>query len=806
METIYEQFRELYKDEQTETIHQAYKTAIEAKIVQSPEVLNVLVETGTAPIHYESPDLWLGRGSNQTGQNNYGKLLEEIRRDLSQSKVLKSRQDAWDAFTNNLYTIFVAYHTLRKLIKQGNDLESYSAMTASKILDKLKADEIDLVEPLDKFTVVEAWEDMEKGDSSRAIISPIIRLVLKKPRVLATLIRGEMLEDLRERELLHQKRIILELQLNDILRKDYPEISERDYAKVRNAHLSLLDPHEELNLENQLFRLYQEGMLSENLSEKIENQLKLIVIPSETDVSEAKALARAIREEGEKEQFSILSPKEDSDLYQKQEIQGLREPAIVTEDGPLALLSPFDTSQKISIKGNVYPSIAYYELATRLQKIDPKADIVNRSISGIERDLQVAEQEFYQTQLKRLATLGLETKFQDPLSREVLLATGDHELVWNDPSDPILGVGEPGRENFIGLELQRLRAQYRDEVPTEPIEITETTSLEQLMQNKILQTWVTMRLRDMCTTLVLFQERMLLQGQVDFNMDEAGDTILDNIYRPCTVIANLKRIEVPQSVHQTIKTCMNTLGNDSVSDKLIASLWTRVASLLDFAIDKGQIKTEADLLLLLNKVEQYISKPKQCELILDDEEANCTLWALIGLNLSVAQIYADLGLSCCTVTAGDLALGTSILLNLPRLRFLDVGESIFSLLDSKDKGMSPSTFREQEVSFRDMDGTEDEPMAAFEEDEGGSQTDFADIGFTSSSVTFTIHELAQIAQILQQDLHAIQTRGFEQQSPKEIDIGDSEVRLVEQYLNFILQYELSPQIKLNRINFFSTPK
>ena len=130
------------------------------------------------------------------------------------------------------------------------------------------------------------------------------------------------------------------------------------------------------------------------------------------------------------------------------------------------------------------------------------------------------------------------------------------------------------------------------------------------------------------------------------------------------------------------------------------------------------------------------------------------------------------------------------MLNLPRLQFLDVQESIFSLLD-KPGEFSP---------------TEEEAPVYESDEENNYQGNYEEIGLRMSDVIFTTRDIAQISQILRQSFHGILTQGTEYQNLIEVDIKDEEIKVLEKYLNFVLQYELSQQVKINRVNFFSTPK
>jgi len=65
------------------------RTVLRLKFIQHPRLKDLLLDTGDDHLVEDSPtDYWWGIGADQSGQNQLGNLLEELRDELSKSSSL----------------------------------------------------------------------------------------------------------------------------------------------------------------------------------------------------------------------------------------------------------------------------------------------------------------------------------------------------------------------------------------------------------------------------------------------------------------------------------------------------------------------------------------------------------------------------------------------------------------------------------------------------------------------------------------------------------------------------------------------
>ena len=112
--------------------------------------------------------------------------------------------------------------------------------------------------------------------------------------------------------------------------------------------------------------------------------------------------------------------------------------------------------------------------------------------------------------LEFFSTKGLDKKFEDRGLEDLLLMTGYSKLIYNDFSDPILGVGDKKQNikglNYIGEYLMKLRMKYRELRKNETFDkLDESHISEILTEDPFMKEWLRMRVTDMCKVVTIMK-------------------------------------------------------------------------------------------------------------------------------------------------------------------------------------------------------------------------------------------------------------------------------------------------------------
>lgn len=664
--TVGDQFSKLYEDEKYDRRKEALEIAVNAKLKQNPELEEELIETDNRPIIYVSRGKWMGKKSpdDDDGENNYGKILMAIRYRLKGERDQRIRMKDESKREETMYEIYLAYNNLQRLISAGNNLNDYNGLTAPQVLKKMEENGINVLRVPDKVVVVSEARRKNYGIGPRAsggILNNDMFLVLKKPKILVSLVRGSYLGKERDRKLNKVPGLILDMYCDYILKKSkqFQDIDPKDYAKARKQQLDTLPVLERHNLGKELANLYERGMLSESLSKNIDVAIETLDIPSEEDVKDAKEMANVIRGSisfsDQQENISISSRPSGS-------------PIIIWENDPiqpdptykLKGLSPLDTSVNIRIGSKNYPSITYYCIAVELTKcclglkkrkvdfvpdraynmmlVDGKGSFLD--LRTLERKLERLSQEAYREKLMANTKEALKVKFSDRMAQNVLLSTKNANLVYDDRNDPILGTKLPEAFNYVGKELMRLRDDIRESrketgYMNDVGDVLSLKVLHTVFQNDFLRSWFNMRVRDMCSVIMVMKDYMYLKYQILQKITpEFITSVLDGIYQPCsTIFATANDINVPPPMQfirmvEKYKGFLGFIPSPEDKEKVLDIMWRRLAVIIYYLMKHLEQSTTNNIAIVLKKVEELASLTKNCVKVLHDEKENCIFSAL----------------------------------------------------------------------------------------------------------------------------------------------------------------------------------
>jgi predicted NAD-dependent protein-ADP-ribosyltransferase YbiA (DUF1768 family) len=170
------------------------------------------------------------------------------------------------------------------------------------------------------------------------------------------------------------------------------------------------------------------------------------------------------------------------------------------------------------------------------------------------------------------ALVGLTTKFKDKSLQDLLLLTGDREIVWNSTQDIYLGIGtkeNPG-SNMIGNNLMSIREMIATErSQSEDVQIETDFILRFVESDSFVMEWVERRLGEMCSIVTNFQQYLKVRDDLTINIDKKERLVqmieftLSTVYQPNMYTVNLTesaKSEVPQFFTDMVWKCGGIKG------------------------------------------------------------------------------------------------------------------------------------------------------------------------------------------------------------------------------------------------------
>lgn len=670
LSTVGDQFSQLYEEEKDNRRKEALEIAVNAKLDQNKELADELLATGNRPIVYVSRGKWMGKASpDDDGKNNYGKILMAARHRLRSEQNQQIRSENQHKQEEELYEIYLAYTNLQNLIRRGDNLNKYQGLTATQVLTKMSEDGIEVSRVPDQEVIISEAKRKNYGVGpapAGGILNNDMFMILKKPKVLTALVRGSYLGKERERKLNRVPGLILDMYCDYLLKKaeQFQDVKPEDYPKARRQQLDTLPLLERTNLSKELDNLYQRGMLSESLSKNIDDTIKGLDIPSAEDVNDANDMANAIR-------GSIRLTSQNIGLASS---RPSGTPVLVWEGDPpksdptykLKGLSPLDSSVLIRVQGKIYPSITYYcivveftncciglekritgnetyipEKAYNMLKVEGTGSFLD--LRALERKLDRLSSESYREKLMNNARTALRVKFRDRSSQNVLLSTKNAKLIYDDRNDEILGSKKPEAFNFVGKELMRLREEIRksrkDSGYMEDLgDVLSLKVLYTVFQNDFLRGWFNMRIRDMCSVIMVMKDYMYIKYKVLQNITPGFVTsVLDGVYQPCsTIFATAEEITVPPPspfLHmvQKYKGFLGFIPSREDQEKVLEIMWKRLAVIIYYLMKHLEQSTSNNIAIVLKKIEGLASLTKNCTKVLPNDKENCIFSALCNI-------------------------------------------------------------------------------------------------------------------------------------------------------------------------------
>lgn len=315
---IYQVYERAANDELLSTLRKAVDNAYNT-LLKNTELQKILLGTGDFPIGYESLDPFLGVGQDRKGENLIGKILMQIRHNLRMKKFIDIENKKEIAKYKNIYDIYLAYTVLLiETRKNKKSLSEYLGLSPEQIINKFGAHNLVSGVP-SQDTVIKLY----KYDK----LNPIVMREIFQPGTLVVSIRKNEIRNLRnsleeakddiifnsyleymitrnctnaiDKEVQYLLDIQDKIRLNsegeskqikEVLeksRKTRDQIMEEVIENTIASEKQKISVEELEDVKKRSIDLFNIGMLSASLSDKIDGLIKELNIPTEDEIRDA---------------------------------------------------------------------------------------------------------------------------------------------------------------------------------------------------------------------------------------------------------------------------------------------------------------------------------------------------------------------------------------------------------------------------------------------------------------------------------------------------------------------------------------
>jgi predicted NAD-dependent protein-ADP-ribosyltransferase YbiA (DUF1768 family) len=810
---IKEVFESYYKQSIQDTTRKAMDKAIEKKF-KNDDLKELLISTGDSPLVYISGNAFMGMGVDNKGVNLLGKSLMQLRHrfliSYKEEKKNKNRQENDEA----VYLAYLAHIALVDSIRnKDSNLREFFGKTHKEIVEKYGKSTL-VNSNADKQTILNLYK--KNG------LSILVRLSIENPEQLVLGVRKQYLENLRTRLIQKRKTIVFDMYADYTLAKNFSNVEPKKYEEAKEQQFKNMDWQQKADLDERLYDLYTMGMLSETLSNRIDERLANLNIPSEEDVIESiassiktittdkktgtKIVTKVVTNKSLKidknltvdDILSLMDSKDgNKKTFKRPDGSPIYFSAMPNEqsDPKYNGFSPISYTGMLDINGTQYPSISHYITASLFALLpsirtmenaypfilaNPKIP-VNGPMSFKNPELLTQTYNYmrdnsFHNELRKYTKIALDVKFENRVLQDVLVSTGYSKIEWADFSDPILGSGNRG-ENFVGKYLMTLRDFYNKEREGQNVgNLREADVTKILYSDPIIKAWLEMRVRDTCRVINVMKNYSWSKTGEDTKLNVAFVTaVLDKVYQPCSNLfarTILVKATVPHYFRMIVTNCP---GFRNAGIEIVSLIWKRIAVMIYFLIKHIKESSLSNIRAVLGSIEIMVSQKTRCVEIVENQEDNCILSAIINILKGIVEFNKTLG-NKTDITEEDIKTAASIIVN------QDIGDEI-KYIDGEEPDFIPDDLGQNKDSGFIVDNTKDMD----DEDEFVFPDDINDYDDDEPPST---EKFDLLDSILQNDFYVLDTK----------DISSFIMGAVQT----IKTYPSSKQIKQNRINFFST--
>lgn len=341
---IYQVYERANNDELVSTLRKAVDNAYNV-LLKKPELQEVLLGTGNFPIGYESLDPLLGLAQDRKGENLIGKILMQIRHNLRIRKFIDIENKKEMAKYKNIYDIYLSHSALLiEIRKNKKSLSEYLGLSPEQIINKFGAHNLVNGVP-SQDTVIKLY----KYDK----LNPIIMREIFQPGTLVINIRKNEMRNLAysleqakddiifnsyleymimrncEDNINKEVEYLLDIQdkirlnsygrsqqINEVFeksRKTRDQLMQEVIENTISSEKEKISPEELEDIKKRSIDLFNIGMLSASLSDKIDALIKELKIPTEDEIREAE-IAEIVPIEVENVSVPIKDQSDEEDI------------------------------------------------------------------------------------------------------------------------------------------------------------------------------------------------------------------------------------------------------------------------------------------------------------------------------------------------------------------------------------------------------------------------------------------------------------------------------------------------------------
>jgi len=676
---VYEYLNKYDKEYINSIISKSLKDATVHKF-KNKELEEILLTTENYPIVFISDDNILGGGREGFGKNLVGKTLMQIRDSIVAKEGEKEKK---------LYEAYTALQILENsMLEDANDLRDFAGLSQKEIIDKyiylkgMERAKLQTGVDLSKSTyqeIINKYRYMLKEPSKNIInillqggednikLVQLLEASLKRPYILILYTKKKYLSSLRFAQMKKIKDTIFDIYVNNILENRYPDLPKTKYEEAKKKEFNI-SANEYQVIQDQIYELYKKKVLPQNVMGQIKLSIKSDDVIPEKAVENIKNI--------DVDEIVRLSRPEDKKL-----VISFRSYSNF-EETPYYVLSPFIYTGMLNINGLQYPTVMHYIITMLFSTLPDVKDIENAhklillNPEGSQDDnlnydnyeqlfYKYDNEKYYQFNKlkKQLAAKGLNKKFEDIGLQELLLATGNNELIWNDPYDEILGSGfSKGGENFVGKYMMEMRDKIKKNEQT--IENIKQSDIKRIMENDIfMRSWSEMRLYDICKVVKQVKKYIIKkyeknETEVVVNSKFISD-VLNKVYYQCNdLVPDFEKIKPtpPQYFRTLVKKCFGY----NTSEDIVILLWDRIVIMIYFI--SQHVPKLKNIKNVLAKIEIAVSSKNKCIKIIDNNEDNCIISAIVNILNKLNKFNESQGYSTST-NKDDIETAINIILN-----------------------------------------------------------------------------------------------------------------------------------------------
>tara|TARA_A100001011_G_scaffold394642_1_gene487545 strand:+ start:14687 stop:17356 length:2670 start_codon:yes stop_codon:yes gene_type:complete len=826
VKSVYKLYEDIvYNNELPDKIYKIIETAIDNKLDQDEESRKILLNTGNATIKYIDNNAILGMGQEDKGLNLVGKIYQQKRAQMIRSTNIHKKDIKEQTSQIKIFEAYLAYKYLEYLIKtQKNNLSSYVNKTNDEIVKELKTiSSSPLIQTFGSFSDILPNIKEKILPVSNPQINNAIFDSIEHDRQLAQVCRRENLANLRIELEEDRDNIILTLYFEHILEIQAEKLGIK--GQIANLVSSTIEgfkkkpkvqQFQELDKLNQMIKMREEGktnintIVSDSVLDKMILNINKLKIPTDEEIEHVRSykFVKPLILENITEDYGY-QPSSGEEIMIYNELESNTDPSLKC----LSLLYPF-----IFVVGNLsYPTICHflYTMLILLLKI-PNYNInkiyndyvISKSKTGnvytLCQRIILAYKDLKNDQLiKRkqfLLSKALHKKFENRILEDILLATGNKNIIYTDYKDEILGLGndKTKSQNLTGFMLTQIRKSIKEKRRGETYDIFTEDHIEFLFKDKFFNSWINMRLADTCRVIKIIRTYLYLKNtskseqQPELNAEFVKNVIF-YIYQPCNLIFSTSdkvKIDVPEIFIEMIHSLP---GFKNADLEICNAIWKHMAIMLVILIQTIEDSSKQNLVKVLSKIQYLTSTSKTCPSLsgeLNNNLENCTLIALINV-LKGIKNFNNLYLYKKEINDLEIEAAISIIIGHDYFSNSEIKRELEKLVEDDEEDEYIETEKSDEgpiLLLHPQDDTKD----TFEDEEDDIIEDYVEILDNRNFNSDIKFGTPTLRSILEEQLN-IDEDNF-------ISIKNKLFAAV----NFIIgNTDISKLVKQNRINFFS---